>query len=150
MRKTISRTFQWSARILCAVALLFVGFAHQPVVATADEISPIELAQYRLPDGSLPILCITYKDADGKVHGKAYAPGCEACRGKVHGKAYAPGCEACRIASAAMLPTPPTEICERLVSLHREIVVARSEAFHRQLYPPNTGPRAPPLLDIVG
>ncbi|MDK4705620.1 hypothetical protein PH562_25485 [Rhizobium sp. CNPSo 4062] len=134
MRKAISRTFQWSARILCAVALLFVGFAHQPIIATADEISPIELAQYRLPDGSLPILCITYKDADGKVHGKAYAPGCEACR----------------IASAAMLPTPPTEICERLVSLHRQIVVARSEAFHRQLYPPNTGPRAPPLLDIVG
>ena len=134
MRKTISRTFQWSARILCAVALLFVGFAHQPIVATADEISPIELAQYRLPDGSLPVLCITYKDADGKVHGKAYAPGCEACR----------------IASAAMLPAPPTDICERLASPFGETVVARSEAFHRQLYPPNTGPRAPPILAIVG
>ncbi|OED01362.1 MULTISPECIES: hypothetical protein [unclassified Rhizobium] len=134
MRKTTSRIGQWSARILCAVALLLVGFAHQPIVATADEVSPIELAQYRLPDGSLPILCVTYKDADGKVHGKTYAPGCEACR----------------IASAAMLPTPPTDICERLASLRGETVVARSEAFHRQLYPPNTGPRAPPLLDIVG
>ncbi len=134
MRKTISRIGQWSTRILCAVALLLVGFAHQPIVAIADEVSPIELAQYRLPDGSLPILCITYKDADGKVHGKAYAPGCEACR----------------IASAAMLPTPPTDICECLASLRGETVVARSEAFHRQLYPPNTGPRAPPLLDIVG
>lgn len=134
MRKTISRTWRLGARILCAVALLFVGFAHQPVIATADEISPIELAQYRLPDGSLPILCITYRDADGKVHGKAYAPGCEACR----------------IASAAMLPTPPSEICERLASARTETVVTRAEAFHRQLYPPNTGPRAPPLLEIVG
>lgn len=134
MRKTISRIGQWSTRILCAVALLLVGFAHQSIVATADEISLIELAQYRLPDGSLPVLCITYKDADGKVHGKAYAPGCEACR----------------IASAAMLPTPPTDICERLASARGETVIARSEAFHRQLYPPNTGPRAPPLLDTVG
>lgn len=134
MRKTISLTWQWSVRILCAVALLFVGFAHQPVVATADEISPLELTQYRLPDGSLPILCITYKDADGKVHGKAYAPGCEACR----------------IASAAVLPTPPTDVYERLVSPRGEIVVAKSEAFYRQLYPPNTGPRAPPILETVG
>ncbi|MGY5774765.1 hypothetical protein [Rhizobium sp. LEGMi135b] len=134
MRKTISRTFQWSARIICAVALLLVGFAHQPIIATADEISPSELAQYRLPDGSLPILCITYKDADGKVHGKAYTPGCEACR----------------IASATMLPTPPTEISERLTSPRGETLIAKSEAFHRQLYPPNTGPRAPPLLDFVG
>jgi hypothetical protein len=134
MRKTISRIGQWSARIMCAMALLLVGFAHQPVVATADEISPLELAQYRLPDGSLPILCITYKDADGKVHGKAYAPGCEACR----------------ISSAAVLPAPPTDIYERLVSPRGEIVVAKSEAFHRQLYPPNTGPRAPPILDTFG
>jgi len=134
MRKTISLTWQWSVRILCAVALLFVGFAHQPVVATADEISPLEIAQYRLPDGSLPILCITYKDADGKVHGKAYAPGCEACR----------------IASAAVLPTPPTDVYERLVSPRGEIVVVKSEAFYRQLYPPNTGPRAPPILETVG
>ncbi|MBB3290101.1 MULTISPECIES: hypothetical protein [Rhizobium] len=134
MRKTISLTWQWSVRILCAVALLFVGFAHQPVVATADEISPLEIAQYRLPDGSLPILCITYKDADGKVHGKAYAPGCEACR----------------IASAAVLPTPPTDVYERLVSQRGEIVVVKSEAFYRQLYPPNTGPRAPPILETVG
>ncbi len=134
MRKTISRTWQWGARILCAVALLLVGFAHQPIMATPDEISPIELAQYRLPDGSLPILCITYKDADGKVHGKAYAPACQACR----------------IASAALLPTPPTEICERLASPRGETIGARPEAFHRQLYPPNTGPRAPPVLDIVG
>ncbi len=134
MRKTISLTWQWSVRILCAVALLFVGFAHQPVVATADEISPLEIAQYRLPDGSLPILCITYKDADGKVHGKAYAPGCETCR----------------IASAAVLPTPSTDVYERLVSPRGEIVVAKSEAFYRQLYPPNTGPRAPPILETVG
>lgn len=113
---------------------MLVGFSHQPVVAAADEISPIELAQYRLPDGSLPILCVTYKDADGKVHGKAYTPGCEACR----------------IASAAMLPIPPSEICERFDSARGEIVAARSEAYHRQLYPPNTGPRAPPVLYIVG
>lgn len=134
MRKRIFKTTRWLVRILCAFALLSVGFAHQPIVASADEISAIELAQYRLPDGSLPVLCVTYKDADGKVHGKAYAPGCEACR----------------ITAAAVLPAPPTEICEHFASVRGDIIVAKSEAFHRQLYPPNSGPRAPPLLKILG
>ncbi|NTJ61640.1 hypothetical protein G6M50_29095 [Agrobacterium rhizogenes] len=134
MRKRIFGTTQWLVRILCAMALLSVGFAHQPIVAVADEISPIELAQYRLPDGSLPVLCVTYKDADGKVHGKAFVPGCEACR----------------IASAAVLPAPPSDICGRFTSLREDIVVAKAEAFNRQLYPPNSGPRAPPILKIIG
>ncbi|WP_092574727.1 hypothetical protein [Rhizobium lusitanum] len=134
MRKRIFGTTRWLVRILCAMALLSVGFAHQPIVAVADEISPIELAQYRLPDGSFPVLCVTYKDADGKVHGKAFTPGCEACR----------------IASAAVLPAPPSDICGRFSSIREDIVVAKSEAFHRQLYPPNSGPRAPPILKIIG
>jgi hypothetical protein len=120
-------------RILCALALVFVGFAHQPSVSNADELTPTELAQYQLPDGTLPVLCVTYKGADGKEHSKAHAPECEACR----------------ISSAVLLPPPPTDVCEHLAFIGQDVLAPKTEAFHRQLYPPNTGPRAPPFLQIV-
>lgn len=128
MGKTLSRTGQWLVRILCAVALLSVGFAHQPAVANTAEPTEFELAQYRLPDGTLPVLCITERTPDGK--------------------AYLPGCEACRIAAAALLPLPPTDILAHLGFITPDVPAPTSEAFHRQLYPPNTGPRAPPILQI--
>jgi hypothetical protein len=137
MGKTVGKkhfgTTQWMVRIICALALLFVGFTHQPPISNADELAPAELAQYQLPDGTLPVLCVTYKGPDGKEHSKSHAPGCEACR----------------IASAALLPMPPTEICEHLAFIGRDVLAPKTEAFHRQLYPPNTGPRAPPILQIT-
>lgn len=130
MRKRILRTTRWLARIVCAVALLSVGFAHSPAVSSAAELTPFELAQYRLPDGTLPVLCVTERTPDGKEHSKAYMPGCEACR----------------ISAAILLPTPPTDICEHLAFVREDVIVAKDEAFRRQLYPPNNGPRAPPSL----
>ena len=129
VRKLTFGTTRLLVRILCAIALLSVGFAHRPAVSAA-ELTPLELAQYRLPDGTLPVLCVTERTPDGKEHSKAYMPGCEACR----------------ISAAILLPTPPTDICEHLTFVREDIVVARSETFRRQLYPPNSGPRAPPAL----
>ncbi|MDE1994692.1 MAG: hypothetical protein KGI75_19465 [Rhizobiaceae bacterium] len=133
VRQKLSGTTQWMVRILSAVALLLVGFAHEPLTASADELTPAQLAQYRLPDGTLPVFCVTYKDANGKEHSKTHAPGCEACR----------------ISSAVLLPTPPMDVCERLAFIGRNIRAPKVEAFHRQLYPPNSGPRAPPLFKTV-
>jgi hypothetical protein len=132
--KKLSGTTQWLLRILCAFALLSVGFAHQPAVASGDELTPAALAQYRLPDGTLPVICVTEKTADGKEHSKAHVPNCEACR----------------ISSAALLPLPPTDVCEHLTFASQDDIPApKTEVFQRQLYPPNTGPRAPPLLRIT-
>ncbi|MGV1755532.1 hypothetical protein ACQZ6F_11565 [Rhizobium sp. A22-96] len=133
VRKRIFGTTRLLVRILCAIALLSVGFAHRPAVASAAELTPVELAQYRLPDGTLPVLCVTERTPDGKEHSKAYMPGCEACR----------------ISAAILLPTPPTDICEHLAFVREDIVVTRDEAFRRQLYPPNSGPRAPPSPQIL-
>lgn len=130
VRKRTFGTTQWLVRILCAVALLFVGFAHRPAVSIAAEPTPFELAQYRLPDGTLPVICVTERTPDGQEHSKAYMPGCEACR----------------ISAAVLLPAPPTDICEHLTFARENIFVAGEETFHRQLYPPNSGPRAPPTL----
>ncbi|QKK32149.1 hypothetical protein FE844_022285 [Rhizobium indicum] len=120
---------QWALRILCAVALVFVGFAHQVPAAAAGEFDPAELAQYVLPDGTLPTLCVTTTDTSGQSQ---------------HDKAHSHGCEACRINVSILLPTP-TDIAGAAIPFAAAVELPiRTEAFHRQLFPPNTGPRAPP------
>jgi hypothetical protein len=133
VQKRIFATTQGLMRILCAVALMSIGFAHHPAVASAAELPPLELAQYRLPDGSLPIICTTEKTADGKQHGKTHMVGCEACR----------------ISAAALLPHPPAEVCDHLALVRQDMVEPETATYRRQLHPPNCGPRAPPAFQTL-
>lgn len=114
-------------RIICAIALLCVGFAHKtPVIESA--IPPVELAAYTLPDGTIPVLCLPSQDDSGKHHGHDRGPVCEACR----------------ITASIVLPAPADSIGQAIVvgaEIKRPI---RHEAFHRQLFPPNASPRGPP------
>ncbi|NNU39521.1 hypothetical protein G9X64_24210 [Rhizobium sophorae] len=120
---------QWALRILCAVALVFVGFAHQLPAAAAGEFDPAELSQYVLPDGTLSTLCVTTADKSGQDQ---------------HDKAHLHGCEACRI-STSILPPAPVDIAGAVIPFAAAVELPiRTEAFHRQLFPPNGGPRAPP------
>jgi hypothetical protein len=126
--KRATQIEQWALRILCAVALVFVGFAHQLPAAAAGEFDPAELAQYVLPDGTLPTLCVTTTDKSGQDQ---------------HDKAHSHGCEACRISAAILLPA--ADIAGAVIPFAPAVELPiRTEAFHRQLFPPNTGPRAPP------
>ncbi|MBY3128676.1 DUF2946 family protein [Rhizobium laguerreae] len=129
MIRRTRQTEQWALRILCAVALVFVGFAHQLPAVAAGEFDPAELAQYALPDGTLPTLCVTTTDKSGQDQ---------------HDKAHSHGCEACRISTSILLPAP-TDIAGATIPFSAAVELPiRTEAFHRQLFPPNTGPRAPP------
>lgn len=75
-------------RILCAAALLCLGFAHKPVFAhPADDPAS---SYYLLPDGTFADLCI-----DNIVHGKPQKSWLGA------------GCESCRLSASVLLPTPP-------------------------------------------
>jgi hypothetical protein len=130
MQMRILATTQGLMRVLCAVALISLGFAHHATVSSAAELTPLELAQYRLPDGSPPIICATETTPDGKQHSKAHLMGCEACR----------------ISAAALLPAPPTSLHSRLALVRQEMAIPEHEVVGRQLHPPNTGPRAPPAL----
>ena len=114
-------------RILCAIALLCVGFAHKPVVVEAA-LAPSEIAAYTLPDGTLPVLCLPGDDGDGKT--KSHDPGT--------------GCEVCRLASSMVVPQPCDTIVLALCTAIEALLPIRHEAFHRQLFPPNTYPRGPP------
>lgn len=122
------RMKRWAAclRILCAVALLSVGFAHQPVAASVP--NGFELAEYVLPDGTMPDLCL-----DGMVGGQD--------------KHVAPlKCEACRIGSAMLLPEP-ADLAGAVLSfqLVADLPLVE-EALHSRRERPGSPPRAPPFL----
>lgn len=121
---------RWAAclRILCAVALLFVGFAHQPAVASQPSV--FELAQYALPDGTIADICLN-DVVDGKV--KHVVPG---------------KCEACRIGSAMLMPEPADLAGSVLAFHHVSALPLAEEALHSRRERPGSPPRAPPFLSV--
>ena len=122
------RTTGWALclRILCAVGLLFVAFAHRPAVAAGP--GPAELAAYVLPDGSMADLCIN-DTVDNKIKP---APGAK--------------CEACRIAGATLLPAP-ADLAGTVLTVRRiALLPPMEEALPSRLVHPGAPPRAPPFL----
>lgn len=75
-------------RMICAVALLFLGLAHRPAVVIA-QASPSELA-YQLPDGTAPDLCVP--------------------QGTEKRVVTYPACDACRLSASVILPPAPEVI----------------------------------------
>ncbi len=123
------RMTRWAVclRILCAVALLSVGFAHRPAMA-ANVPSAVELAQYVLPDGTMPDLCL-----DGMVDGKE--------------KHAAPlKCEACRIAGSLLMPSPADLAGVPLAFRSASPLPRAEEALPSRRERPGAPPRAPPVL----
>lgn len=118
---------QCMVRALCTLALLFVGFAHEPAVGQQRTIPATELAQYVLPDGTLPGLCSSEHDKDSH-----------------DGNGVGSGCEACRLTAAVLLPAPQHGAGEPILAEADRHVAFRTEAHYRQLFPPNTAPRGPP------
>jgi hypothetical protein len=134
MQHRLDRIEQWLVRILCTIALVFVGLVHQVPAAAEDALSPAALAHYVRPAGTLPTLCVTVVDDHGKEHGKI---------------AHLNPCEACRIGASVVLPQPADITGARIGFTFKVELPRRVEAFHRQLFPPNTGPRAPPANPIL-
>jgi hypothetical protein len=116
--------------LVCAIALMLVGFAHQPPVINTSS-GTIDVSQYVLPDGSLPIFCITDNGGD------------EQSRGKMH---MVHGCDACQITASILLPMPADEAGHAMQFAAAIPVVMTMDVFGRPLYPPNTGPTGPPAI----
>ena len=129
MRRGVNgRIGRWNAalRILCAVALLSVGFAHKAVVLPAPAAA--DLSAFALPDGSLPLICL---GAD---------PSSDDGKSSVAGN----GCDACRIAASVLLPQrsglPQAVGCYETIAFR----LPPAQTVRRQAFPPNAAPRAPP------
>jgi hypothetical protein len=123
---------QWAIRVLCTLALLFVGFGHQPIALAVATDTPLEIASYALPDGSLPVLCVTASDDGQKSDGKHAHP--------------QQGCDACRISASTLLPSPPDLLSERLYVAASTEMRPYRRAVHRRILSLATAPRAPPII----
>jgi hypothetical protein len=121
---------QWAVRILCAIALLFVAFGHQPI--TLAQSAPIDLAAYALPDGTLPIFCVT--DREGSQKGKHL---------HIH------PCDACRIGASALLPQPNDTFGQPFEAAVAVAVLAPAAIELRRLFSPNASPRGPPDTALI-
>jgi hypothetical protein len=127
MRK-IWNDWRLAVRMLCALALVFVAFAHQPI--SASPASDIDLAAYTLPDGSVPVLCLDNKVDQGS-HKSAW-----------HGN----GCEACRLSASIILPVPPMASGLKIAPVQSLAIKQEAVRIARSLFPPSAPPQAPPLV----
>lgn len=126
MRETWN-DWRLAVRMLCALALVFVAFAHKPVASAYAD--PIELAAYTLPDGTVPVLCLP-GSGDEDQHKSAW-----------HGT----GCEACRLSASFILPVPPIASGLKLQPAQSLAIQREAILIARSLYPPSAPPQAPPF-----
>lgn len=120
-------SFDRAIRMICVIALVLLALAHRPAVPSTPQLSPQEIAALTLPDGSLPELCLPTED------------------GKAKGHTASSDCEACRIAASALLPAPADAVGIRMPLIAAVTLPQPAEAHYRQLFPPDSHPRAPPI-----
>ncbi len=126
MRRTW-HDWRLAVRMLCALALVFVAFAHKPIDAAPS--NQIDLAAYTLPDGTVPVLCLPGSN-DQDIHKSAW-----------HGT----GCEACRLSASVLLPVPPVTPGPRVQPAQSLAIQREAILIARSLYPPSAPPQAPPF-----
>jgi hypothetical protein len=122
----IRMSFDRAIRMICVVALVLLGLAHRPVATPAPQFSPQEIAALTLPDGTVPELCLPSEDGKDKTH------------------AATSDCEACRVSATALLPAPADAVGMRMPLVAALTLPQPAEAHYRQLFPPDSHPRAPP------
>lgn len=88
LRSSVTRGGGIGLRLLCALALMLALALHRPPVAGPAR-QGIDLAQYTLPDGTAPDLCLTEAGEAGTPLTALHRPSCEACR--LHAVAALPG-----------------------------------------------------------
>jgi hypothetical protein len=127
-RRDLCGSLQWAVRVVCAIALMAIGFGHRVPVLAAPAYAPAEIALYTLPDGTLSELCLTGHEDSGKGH------------------AQAPTCDACRIAGDCLVPTPADVTGARIAFVPAFDLRVSIEGAYRKLFPPNASPRGPPAI----
>ncbi len=115
--------------MLCALSLLLVAFAHQPLVTSAavSAYAGVDVADYVLPDGTLPDICLDGRD-DGHHSASKH-------------------CEACRIVSSVDLPSPYDGYLVTRLSAAAELTIPRYFRISRPFLRENASPRGPPRIN---
>jgi len=117
--------------ILCACALLFVASVHKAPSVRLAAAGGIDSTQYALPDGTLPVICLSNADDGGDAGAGTISTGCEACR---------------------LTALPDAPVAPLLYRPAEYRIVARPKRAETALVSPllfyRTPPRAPPVSDI--
>jgi hypothetical protein len=116
-------------RILCALSLLLVAFAHNQlsITDTLSAYADVNVAEYILPDGTLPEICLT-GEGDGSHHARV-----------TH-------CEACRIVASVDLPTPFDVFLINRSMIRSRPVIDRDAKPSLPVLVHGASPRAPPAF----
>ena len=124
---SIRKTRTVALRMLCAMLLVFLGFAHRPITASAAPLP--DAASYALPDGSVASLCLPGQDGKQDKHVDS-------------------GCEACRLVSGIAMPEPSADAVPVVRRATAVLFVFAEESFHRLNFPPSAPPRGPPSVPV--
>ncbi|WP_417412203.1 DUF2946 family protein [Hoeflea sp.] len=113
-------------RIVCALSLLLVAFAHKPLVspAAASAYAGVDVADFILPDGTLPDLCLGGEE-DG--HHSAFNH-----------------CEACRIFASVDLPSPVDVFVVNALGPAAHLTPRQDDRIVGSFLRPGASPRGPP------
>jgi hypothetical protein len=114
-------------RMLCAMLLVFLGFAHKPIVASAASLPAS--ASFVLPDGTVASLCLPGHDGAKDSHVDR-------------------GCDACRLASSIALPESCAEAQRVAGRPADDLFALPAGSFRRLNFPPSAPPRGPPSLPV--
>jgi hypothetical protein len=119
--------YDWrlAVRLIGALALVFVAFAHRVPLPTAAALP--DAAAYAFPDGSVPVICVT-------------SPADEAPQGS-----HALPCDACLLAASVLLPQPTDLVLPAVMAAEPGLPVAKAGQPSRSSWPPAAPPTAPPL-----
>ena len=119
--------FDWrlAVRLLGALALVLVAFAHRapvPVAANPDA------SAYAFPDGSIPVICITGTAGESPQD-----------------SAHALRCDACLISASLLVPQPADMAAPAFADALPELPFPSRVTLPRSVWPPSAPPTAPPL-----
>jgi len=128
MKSVRQRWQSIAVRAFCAIALVFAAFAHRPAIANYP--SDFDITAYMLPDGTIPVICLT--DSEGNP---------------IH-SGHAGDCEFCRIASTFAVPEAPVEFTSCAVSTKPRFDLPEDDEFIRQAFSANAPPRGPPAGNL--
>jgi len=109
--------------VLCTVALAMSAFGHRPAVSTHP--TGVDLSAYAMPDGSLPVLCLS----SGNTEDGNLAP---------------VWCEFCRLAATVTLPEASKITLHFTLSSPIVFFVPEDSGVTRQAWSPHAPPHGPP------
>ena len=118
--------WRMGVRLLGALSLILVAFAHQPLDLRGYSLP--DASAYAFPDGSIPVICVTLSDDRGGSH-----------------VTHAMPCDACLVAGSILVPAPAEIPGPTLALAYSTAAAPTVPLIARAAFSPSAPPHAPPF-----